>query len=95
MEIRNDWTKEEISKIFHQPVMELIYQGASAHRAFNDPTEVQVCTLLYKVVNSCTRLYISTWVYMIVHGYFKVVHGHPMLHTVIQGCTWLYEVVYD
>lgn len=53
MEIRNDWTKEEISKIFHQPVMELIYQGASAHRAFNDPTEVQVCTLLSIKTGGC------------------------------------------
>lgn len=53
MQIRNDWTKEEIAEIFNQPVLELIYQGASAHREFNDPSEVQVCTLLSIKTGGC------------------------------------------
>ncbi|MEQ8681835.1 MAG: biotin synthase BioB [Cyclobacteriaceae bacterium] len=53
MQLRNDWTKEEITKIFNQPVLELIYQGASVHREFNDPSEVQVCTLLSIKTGGC------------------------------------------
>ncbi len=53
MQIRNDWTKEEITQIFDQPILELIYQGASAHREFNDPSEVQVCTLLSIKTGGC------------------------------------------
>lgn len=53
MQTRNDWTKEEITKIFNQPILELIYQGASVHRAYNDPSEVQVCTLLSIKTGGC------------------------------------------
>src|SRR5690606_24424358 len=44
--LRNNWTREEITAIYNTPVLELIYQAASVHREFNDPQEVQVCTLL-------------------------------------------------
>lgn len=55
MEIRNDWTKEEIKEIFNRPVMELIYDAATVHRQFNDPSEVQVCTLLSIKTGGCTE----------------------------------------
>jgi biotin synthase len=45
-DIRHDWTKEEISEIYHTPVLELVYRAASIHRAYQDTGEVQVCTLL-------------------------------------------------
>ena len=53
VEIRNDWTKEEIDKIYHSPILELIYRAASVHRVFNDPQEVQVCTLLSVKTGGC------------------------------------------
>lgn len=53
MTIRNDWTKEEIKEIFDRPIMELIYDGATAHRQYNEPTEVQVCTLLSIKTGGC------------------------------------------
>lgn len=53
MEIRNNWTKEEIREIFNRPVMELIYDGATVHRAYHDPSEVQVCTLLSIKTGGC------------------------------------------
>lgn len=53
MKIRNDWSKEEISEIYHKPVMELIYEAATVHRESNDPTEVQVCTLLSIKTGGC------------------------------------------
>jgi biotin synthase len=55
MEIRNDWTREEISTIYHQPIFELIYQAATVHRQYNDPQEVQVCTLLSVKTGGCAE----------------------------------------
>src|SRR6478735_6724547 len=52
-EIRNNWTKEEITEIYNLPIMELIYKGATAHREFHDPNEVQVCTLLSVKTGGC------------------------------------------
>lgn len=53
MTLRNDWTREEISEIYHQPIFELIYQAATVHRQNNDPQEVQVCTLLSVKTGGC------------------------------------------
>lgn len=52
-EIRNDWTREEISRIFNKPVLDLIYEGASVHRKYHDASEVQVCTLLSVKTGGC------------------------------------------
>lgn len=51
--IRNDWTREEIAAIFHSPVLDLIYRAATVHREYNDPQEVQVCTLLSVKTGGC------------------------------------------
>lgn len=53
MQVRNDWTREEITDIFNRPIMELIYEAATVHRQFNDPNEVQVCTLLSVKTGGC------------------------------------------
>lgn len=53
MNIRNDWTREEISEIYHRPILELIYEAATVHRENNDPSEVQVCTLLSIKTGGC------------------------------------------
>lgn len=53
MNIRNNWTREEITHIYHRPVLELIYEGASVHRQYHDPSEVQVCTLLSVKTGGC------------------------------------------
>jgi biotin synthase len=51
--IRNDWTKEEVHAIYHQPLMELIYQAATVHRQWHDAQAVQVCTLLSVKTGGC------------------------------------------
>ena len=51
--IRNNWTREEISEIYNQPILNLIYQGATVHREFHDAQEVQVCTLLSVKTGGC------------------------------------------
>lgn len=53
MDIRNNWTREEISDIYNKPVLELVYAGATVHRQFHDPCEVQVCTLLSVKTGGC------------------------------------------
>lgn len=52
-EIRNNWTREEITAIFNSPVLDLVYKAASVHREYHDPQEVQVCTLLSVKTGGC------------------------------------------
>lgn len=51
--IRNDWSIEEIENIYHQPLLELVYQAATVHREFHSANEVQVCTLLSVKTGGC------------------------------------------
>lgn len=53
MELRNDWTRAEITEIFNKPIMDLIYEAATVHRQHNDANEVQVCTLLSVKTGGC------------------------------------------
>ena len=53
--IRNNWTKEEIRDIYFSPVLDLIYRAAGVHRQYNDPQEVQVCTLLSIKTGGCAE----------------------------------------
>jgi biotin synthase len=53
MEIRNNWTKEEIAAIYNRPLLELIYDAATVHREFHATGEVQVCTLLSIKTGGC------------------------------------------
>jgi biotin synthase len=51
--VRTNWTREEISEIYHQPILNLVYQAATVHREFHDAQEVQVCTLLSVKTGGC------------------------------------------
>jgi biotin synthase len=53
--IRNDWTIQEIEAIYHQPLLELVYQAATTHRNWHKADEVQVCTLLSIKTGGCTE----------------------------------------
>lgn len=55
MTVRNTWTKEEIEEIFNKPILELIYEAGSVHRQYNDPSEVQICTLLSIKTGGCAE----------------------------------------
>ncbi|MDX2001760.1 MAG: biotin synthase BioB [Chitinophagales bacterium] len=52
-EIRHDWTREEVSAIYHMPLMELMYRAATVHRQYHATCEVQVCTLLSIKTGGC------------------------------------------
>jgi biotin synthase len=51
--MRNNWTFDEISAIYHTPLLELVYQAASMHRQHHPKGEVQVCTLLSIKTGGC------------------------------------------
>ncbi len=52
-ELRNDWSKAEISALFDLPFNDLLFQAQSIHRQHFDPNQVQVSTLLSIKTGSC------------------------------------------
>ncbi|GAA0893411.1 biotin synthase BioB [Fulvivirga kasyanovii] len=52
-EIRNNWTREEITEIYNSPVLDLMYKAATVHREYHNSSEVQVCTLLSVKTGGC------------------------------------------
>lgn len=52
-DVRTDWTKDEITELYHTPLMELIYHAATVHREHHETGEVQVCTLLSIKTGGC------------------------------------------
>lgn len=52
-DVRTDWTREEVKSIYEMPFLELIHRAAGMHRAYNDPSMVQRCTLLSIKTGGC------------------------------------------
>jgi len=52
-EVRHDWTKEEISEIYHTPLLDLIYKAATIHRENKDYSEVQISSLISVKTGGC------------------------------------------
>jgi biotin synthase len=52
-ELRNNWSKEEISALFNLPFNDLLFQAQSIHRQNFDPNQVQVSTLLSIKTGAC------------------------------------------
>jgi biotin synthase len=55
MDIRHNWSKEQITAIYNTPLLELVYQAATMHRKYQDTAEVQVCTLLSVKTGGCSE----------------------------------------
>ncbi|PWU03695.1 MAG: biotin synthase BioB [Candidatus Melainabacteria bacterium] len=53
MAVRNDWQVDEVSKIYHTRLLNLIYQAASVHHQFHKPEDIQQCTLLSIKTGAC------------------------------------------
>lgn len=51
--VRRDWSIDEVRAVYSQPLLELIYQGATAHRENFKADEVQQCTLLSVKTGGC------------------------------------------
>lgn len=53
--LKKKWSFAEIEAIYHQPILELIFQAASVHRQHNQPNQIQVCTLVSIKTGGCTE----------------------------------------
>ena len=51
--VRHDWQREEVLALFDLPLPELLFRAQGAHRAYFDPAEVQVSTLLSIKTGGC------------------------------------------
>ena len=52
MEIKN-WTKEEISEVYHTPLLELIQKAGEVHKKFHKTGEVQISSLISIKTGGC------------------------------------------
>jgi len=53
MDLRYNWTKDEIREIYDTPFLELVYRAATVHREHHNPREVQVSSLLSIKTGGC------------------------------------------
>jgi biotin synthase len=53
MDVRHNWTRNEIRKVYSLPLPELIFQAQTVHRHFHRADEVQLCRLLSIKTGSC------------------------------------------
>lgn len=51
--VRHDWARSEILALFDLPFPELVFRAATVHRAYFNPAEVQVSTLLSVKTGGC------------------------------------------
>ncbi|MFA4868271.1 MAG: biotin synthase BioB [Pedobacter sp.] len=51
--LRHDWKKDEILAIYNKPLLQLVYEAATVHRAYHNPEEVQISTLLSVKTGGC------------------------------------------
>ncbi|KID99736.1 Biotin synthase, partial [Metarhizium majus ARSEF 297] len=52
---RQNWTRQDISAIYYQPLLELAHQASLVHRRFHSPGKVQLCTLMNIKTGGCTE----------------------------------------
>lgn len=53
MEVRHDWTVEQVQHLLNLPFMDLLYQAQTLHRQHQQPNYVQVSTLLSIKTGAC------------------------------------------
>jgi biotin synthase len=51
--VRTDWTRQEVSRRYHQPLLELVFEAQAVHRTFHPAGEVQMCRLLSIKTGGC------------------------------------------
>jgi biotin synthase len=51
--VRTNWTREEVTEIYHQPILDLLFQAQQVHRKFHPANQVQICRLLSIKTGGC------------------------------------------
>ena len=54
-DIRHDWTKDEVLRLFNLPFNDLLFEAQSVHRKHFNPNEVQISTLLSIKTGGCAE----------------------------------------
>lgn len=52
-QLKHDWSKEELLRIYESPLLELVYRAASVHRTWHNPSKIQLSTLLSIKTGGC------------------------------------------
>ena len=52
-EVRNNWTLDQIKRIYDKPLIELIFEAATTHRKYHNPKEVQISSLISIKTGGC------------------------------------------
>jgi biotin synthase len=52
-EIRNNWKLDEAQSIYNKPLLDLVYEAATMHRKYHNPSEVQISSLLSVKTGGC------------------------------------------
>jgi biotin synthase len=52
---RHNWTVEEVEQLFERPFMDLVYDAATVHRRWFNPSEVQLSQLLSIKTGGCAE----------------------------------------
>lgn len=53
--IRNDWSLEEVQEIYNLPLLELVFKAANVHRAYHNPTKINMNTLISVRTGGCSQ----------------------------------------
>ncbi len=53
VELRYDWTLEQIRDLAGLGLLELVYRAATVHRQFHEPGEIQICKLISVKTGAC------------------------------------------
>ncbi|MDE0934928.1 MAG: biotin synthase BioB [Mariniblastus sp.] len=52
-QLKQNWTRETVAELFALPLMDLIFQAQTVHRAHHDPNQVQLSSLLSIKTGAC------------------------------------------
>lgn len=53
--MRTNWSRGEISDIYHQPILDLLFQAQAVQREFQPANQVQMCRLLSIKTGGCSE----------------------------------------
>ena len=51
--MRTNWSREEVSALYHQPLLDLLFEAQRVHREFHPANQVQMCRLLSIKTGGC------------------------------------------
>ncbi|MGY6215498.1 biotin synthase BioB [Methylolobus aquaticus] len=54
-QLRHDWCIDEVERLLEQPFSDLLYRAQQTHRAYFDPNEVQISSLLSIKTGACSE----------------------------------------